>query len=203
MWRVAVSCAVLALTALLTACSASIPGLIAPTPLSAIPPVKSNPVAQATASSGPTLAGNAPPTLLVNIEGTYTPIPRFTATTSRETATAVGTVTMAPESAQPTEGPASAESISLDKLPADTVYKRVRIENQSHRQMDVSLHCTTLHGLHTVLEYQNVKNLSVEAPEGDYVFVIYVGGRQRSGTFSLLSVPNVTVTVYTDRVVIH
>jgi hypothetical protein len=105
--------------------------------------------------------------------------------------------------AQPTETATILVSVSLDKLPPGTVYKRVRIENRSRTQMDISLHCTTIQGLQTVLEYENVKNLAIEAPEGKYVYVVYVGGRQFVGAFSLLDMPNATITVYADRVAIH
>jgi hypothetical protein len=104
---------------------------------------------------------------------------------------------------EPTATATVPELISLDKLPPGTIYKRVRIENRSRSQMDISLHCTTLKGLQTVLEYENVKNLSVEAPDGNYIFVVYAGGRQMTGGFSLLTVPSLTITVYADRVAVH
>jgi hypothetical protein len=114
---------------------------------------------------------------------------------------ATATGTLAP--IEPTPTATVPELISLDKLPPGTIYKRVRIENRSRSQMDISLHCTTLKGLQTVLEYENVKNLSVEAPDGNYIFVVYAGGRQMTGGFSLLTVPSLTITVYADRVAVH
>ncbi len=54
-----------------------------------------------------------------------------------------------------------------------------------------------------MLEYENVRNLTVQAPEGSYVYVVYVGGRRMIGDFSLLHVPGATLTVYKDRVALH
>ncbi len=203
MWRVAARCMVLALAVSLAACSTGFPGLIAPAASSGVPSVQSNPTAQATAIFRAPASASAVPTRLMEPLGTYTAIPTFTATTSRGIVPTFASPTALSQPAQPTATATIAESVSLDKLPKDTVYKRVRLENQSGRQMDVSLHCTTVHGLQTVLEYESVRNLTVQAPEGYYIYVLYVGGRQRSGSFSLLSVPSVTITVYPDRVVVH
>ncbi len=203
MWRVAAYCLALLLASSSAACLPDLPSLIRPTSLPATPLVQPNSSAQATATLVATPLIGAAPTTFVDTSGTFTPVASFTPSTGAASpaATIITTATIQPT--QLTGTPTVFESVSLDKLPPGTVYKRVRIENQSHSQMDISLHCTTIQGLHTVLEYEKVKNLTIEAPEGDYIYVVYVGGRPMSGSFSLLRVPNVTITVYADRVAIH
>ncbi len=131
---------------------------------------------------------------------TFTPIATFTPTVG---ATSGVTQTLAPASTPATETAIPVESVSLDKLPPGTVYRHVRIEDRAHLPMDISLHCTTIHGLHTVIEYNNVRSITVQAPEGNYVYVFYVGGHRMMGSFSLLDAGSVTLTVYKDRVAIH
>jgi hypothetical protein len=202
MWRVAARCIVLAVGFSLAACLPNLRGVLAPTAL----PTSS---AEAAASVQPTAvqpetAGPVPlQTFTPVVALTFTPIPTLTATTGAAltpTSTSPGATASPP---QPLSTATPAESISLDKLPPGTIYKPVRIQNQTHSQMDISLQCTTIHGLHTVLEYENVRNLTAQAPEGDYIYVVYVGGRPMSGSFSLLRVASVTITVYADKVTIH
>jgi hypothetical protein len=204
MWRVAARCLVAAACLSLAACLPSLPGLVSPTPLSSVQPVELSPSAQPASRLSPSPSAQAPSATPVSTyTPTYTPIPTLTATGAGAVTTTATATAVSPSPTQLTASATAGESISLDKLPRDTVYKHVGVENRSRSQMDISLHCTTIHGLQTVLEYSNVKRLSLQAPEGDYVYVVYVGGRQIVGSFSLLHVPSVTITVYSDRVTIH
>ncbi len=199
MWRVAARFIVFACGLSLAACVPDLPALLSSTPLpSSSSPLALSPSASASPAPLPTLITDSAPTIIVDASGTFTPIPTFTSTN--------GPGTLAATVLMPTLPPLTAtvvESVSLDKLPPGTVYKPVRIENLSRSEMDISLHCTTLRGLQTVLEYEGVKRLTVQAPDGNYVYVVYVGGRKIVGSFSILDVPNLTITVYADRVAIH
>ncbi len=182
------------------------PGLPTLPALAPVAPTSSpSPLSTATvaATNTPVLAPTSSPTPAP----TFTAIPTFTPTAAAQTeASPSGATTGTPAvsgSPLPTGTATLVEPISLDKLPRDTVYKRVRIENESHAQMDISLHCTTQQGLHTILEYTNVRNLTIEAPEGDYVYVVYVGGRQIVGSFSLRHVTSAYITVYKDHVTVR
>jgi len=203
MWRVAARCLALAVGCSLSACLPSIPGILPPTvPTSAV--FTPTHVAQSTAAPASTPAGISPTQTTTNLF-TFTPIPTLTSTAAEPDtpATPAVTATITLVTPQPPVSSSPAESVSLDTLPRGTVYKPVHIQNRAHSQMDISLHCTTVQGLQTVLEYSSVRNLTVQAPDCDYVYVIYVGGRPMSGSFSLLHVPSVTITVYADRVAIH
>jgi hypothetical protein len=75
--------------------------------------------------------------------------------------------------------------------------------NRSGTQADISLHCTTRKGQFTILEFENVRSLGIDAPLGDYVYVVYVGGRQLIGDFSFRTDQKLTITIYQDRVTVH
>ncbi len=193
----------------MAACMPGLPTLPALAPVA--PTASPAPLATATpaATNTPVIAPTSTPTAAP----TFTPIPSLTPTAVTETALSPGAaLTGSPAaSGTPVAGTTATaagtatlvEPISLDKLPPDTVYKRVRIDNESKAQMDISLHCTTHQGLHTILEYTNVRNLTIEAPEGDYVYVVYVGGRQIVGSFSLRHVTSAYITVYKDHVTVR
>lgn len=203
MRRVLARCILIVFGMGLVACSPNLPGVPFLAPSTPAGPQKSSPALQASAASIPPPTSGLTQAPTPNPTEAFTPIPTFTATgapltpvTQNTTAAqATGTVTAVT--------PTSIESISLDKLPPGTIYKRVRIENQAHEQMDISLHGTTKQGLHTVIEYNNVKNMTVEVPDGDYVYVFYVGGHRLVGSFSLLHESSVVLTVYKDRVAVH
>jgi hypothetical protein len=135
----------------------------------------------------------------------FTPIPSFTSTPAVDhlvssitpvfafTDTAVA-ISLTPGLIGPVE---------IDKLPANTVYKPVHIQNISGKQVDITLYCTTNKGFQTILEYNNVGNLFTAIPEGKYSYVMFVGGRQLVGGFSFLTARKLLITIYKDRVAIH
>jgi hypothetical protein len=200
MWKVAARSIVLASGLWLAACLPNLPSFVSPAAVNVTASVETTPTIAVLVTEMPTMSLVPAPTILVSAAGAFTAIPTFTSTNGAE-ASAVSSITPAPS--VPSATATILESVSLDKLPPGTVYKSVRIENRSRSQMDISLHCTTLRGLQTVLEYGGVKNLTVQAPEGRYVYVVYVGGRQLVGSFELLAAPSLTITVYADRVAIH
>ncbi|MGZ6316926.1 MAG: hypothetical protein ACXWNQ_06670 [Anaerolineales bacterium] len=178
-----------------------LPALVPATPSPSTPSIQLSATPQVTLTLAPSSTATSTPTSTA-----FTPIPPLTPTGTPSTPldlTTTITATGTPSTLEPSVTSTFAESISLDKLPKDTVYKPVRIHNATRAQMDISLHCTTHKGLQTVLEYDSVRNLSIQAPDGDYIYVVYVGGRMMSGSFSLLGSPNLTITVYADRVTVH
>ncbi len=203
MRRAAAHFIVLVLGLSLAACvpRLQLPALLPPTPSPSTPSIQLSATSQATSTLAPSPTATVTPT-----NTAFTPIPSLTPTGTPSAPFDLTTTTTATGTAptlEPTATSTFVESISLDKLPKDTVYKPVRIHNATRAQMDISLHCTTHKGLQTVLEYDSVRNLSIKAPDGDYIYVVYVGGRMMSGSFSLLGSPNLTITVYADRVTVH
>ncbi|MGE5073822.1 MAG: hypothetical protein ACM3MF_10370 [Anaerolineae bacterium] len=211
-WRIAARCLGITVVLSMSACQ--------PGTLPTLPSFGQQPASSAQPSAAPATliplaspSATASPTAVPTDTLTFTPIPSMTATSGTETAVgtaaATGSVTPAPTGSATlpsTQSGATAtlvEPIVIDTLPPSTVYVRVRIENESNSQMDISLHCTTKQGLHTILEYNNVRNVVIDAPEGDYVYVVYVGGRKIVGGFSLFHMNNAVITVYSDHVAFH
>ena len=140
------------------------------------------------------------PTATLLPTSTFTPIPSLTPTN----ATPAGTQNLtATPSAMATMTTTLGEAISIDKLPKNTVYGTIRVQNKSGTQVDISLHCTTHQGLQTILEYNNIKSIFVRAPEGNYIYVVYVGGRKLVGSFSFFNTNIMTIIVYRDSVLTH
>jgi hypothetical protein len=135
----------------------------------------------------------------------FTPIPSFTSTLAVDhfVSSITPVVPFTDTAVAITSTPGSIGSVEIDKLPADTLYKPVRIQNSSGKQVDITLYCTTNKGFQTILEYNNVGNLFTAIPEGKYSYVIFVGGRQLVGGFSFLTARKLLITIYKDRVAIH
>jgi hypothetical protein len=206
----------------LTGCVALASGLI----LAACLPVIPKPV-QVNLSSATPLADELPspgstttPTSTLSIESsststliptsTFTPIPSFTSTIgSIETTTPVGvtptigfTGTAAPSALTAILVTDTATPFGALSNP-NTIYGPVHIQNKSRLQVDLSLHCTTSKGVEIIIEFNRVRNVVTMLPEGDYVYVIYMGGRQSIGSFSYLTVRKLSFTIYQDGVVIQ
>lgn len=188
---------VLALVLLLSSCLPASSGQTAIEPPVSTPTASSQATVEATTTLT-ILPSSAPSSTLTIIPtATFTPIPTFTPTNDPTIASALSTnadisLTLVP-----------GESISLDKLPAGTVYGTIVINNNSETEADISLHCTTIHGLHTILEYNHVKHIAIQAPQGNYVYVVYLGSKMLSGGFSFLTLQKRSITIYKDRVVIQ
>ena len=88
-------------------------------------------------------------------------------------------------------------------LGLSTTYGPVHIQNKSRSQVDLSLHCTTSKGVQIILEYDNLRNVVALLPHGNYVYVLYVGGRQSVGSFSHFTSQKLSITIYQDSVVIQ
>ncbi len=188
---------VLPLVLLLSSCLPALPGQTAIQSQASTPTTGSQSIVAATATSTTTPSPTPPLTPIIAPTLTFTPIPTFTLTSNSVT---TGTPTINPTS---NETAVPGESISLDKLPPSTIYETIVINNNSGTEADISLHCTTIHGLQTVLEYNHVKHLTIQAPQGNYVYVVYVGGKMLSGSFSFLTQSKRSITIYRDRVVIQ
>jgi hypothetical protein len=197
---------------LLTACAPVIPDNVQGNPTLQTPVSALSPSAIATTSLTATLTIETISTAIFLPASQFTPIPSFTTTAGPGVeipATAADfliSVTDTPiiDIETPFTGAATPlESVSLDKLSSNTLYKPVHIQNNSGKQIDINFQCTPNKGMQISLEYYNVKNLFANLPEGNYIYVIYVGGRQLSGGFSLMTAPKLFITIYKDRVVVQ
>jgi hypothetical protein len=178
--------------------------------------------------SSPTLAQNqgpspeftTRPSSTLNIEasstpallptGTFTPIPSLTSTIGDAgntpylglTPTLDITGTVSPFGITAVLITDTATPAGSD-LGLHAIYSPVHIQNKSRTQVDLSLHCTTSKGVQIILEYNNLRNVVVLLPQGNYIYVVYVGGRQSVGSFSHFTARKLSITIYQDSVVIQ
>lgn len=74
--------------------------------------------------------------------------------------------------------------------------------NESRAEVYVSLQCTTKEGFVTIIEYPVGRRVSTDAPAGEYIYVVWVGGNKITGEFRLGASQTLTMTIFKDRVAI-
>jgi hypothetical protein len=112
--------------------------------------------------------------------------------TATATATSGGTV-------DPASGP-----IEIDKLPPGTDYGKITLQNKSKTEVYVSLQCTTFRGYQSIMEQFVTRGSStIKAPLGNYVYVAYVGGKKKVGSFVLKNPDHLTITFTRSEINIH
>jgi hypothetical protein len=203
-------CITLASSLILAAC---LPPLPIPKqislPSSTLAPDQSpSPEFTASPSSTSTVEASFTPALLPT--STFTPIPSLTPTFGDTGTTPLEgsiptldiTGTVAPSSITAVLVTDTAAPAGSD-LGLSTTYGPVHIQNKSRTQVDLSLHCTTSKGVQIFLEYDNLRNVVAMLPHGNYVYVLYAGGRQSVGSFSHFAARKLSITIYQDSVVIQ
>jgi hypothetical protein len=190
---------------ILTACLPAISDNKRVNPILQTPVLESTPSGEFTTTKTSTASIELSSTATLIPTSQFTPIPSFTSAVEPaiEVPLIVTAIPISVTGIFISDTATPIESVGIDKLPSNTIYKPVHIQNISGKQVDITLHCTTNKGLQTILEYKNVKNLFTDLPEGDYVYVIFVGGRQLVGSFSFMTAAKLFITIHKDRVAIH
>lgn len=101
--------------------------------------------------------------------------------------------------------PAATETLHprfFGTLPPAISFGKIKLVNKAKAEVYVSLQCTTQEGMSTILEYPVKGTFRISAPSGRYVYVVWAGGRQMSGSFSLHKAQEITLTVFKDKVTI-
>ena len=111
-----------------------------------------------------------------------------TATFTGTPPTATSTVTGTPPTPTLSETPSPTETLYArfyGTLPPAIPYGKVKLVNKSKTEVYVSLHCTTVDGYTTIIEYPVEGSMKVSAPAGSYTYVAWVGGKKFTGWFNL------------------
>ena len=87
-------------------------------------------------------------------------------------------------------------------LPPALPYGKVRLINRAKAEVYVSLHCTTVGGYTTIIEYPVAGRMNVSAPAGKYTYVAWVGGREFQGSFGLSKGEDIEITFNKDKITI-
>ena len=88
-------------------------------------------------------------------------------------------------------------------LPPAVPSADITLINKSNAEAYISLQNYPPDKEVAILEYPVKKQISVKAPLGYYLYVVWVGGRQIVGEFVLHSNDDIKITIYKDKVVIQ
>ncbi len=162
----------------------------------------------ATDTPEPTATDTEAPTATEMATETLTPDPNITATEtvrlSQRQRPSTATVTGTPPTA--TQFVATATETLHPRffgtLPPALPYGKVRLINRAKAEVYVSLHCTTVGGYTTIIEYPVAGRMNVSAPAGKYTYVAWVGGREFQGSFGLSKGEDIEITFNKDKVTI-
>ena len=179
-----------------------------PTPT--LEPATDTPVPTATFTETATAAGTATSTNTLTPDpnasatNTLTPNPNVTSTATGTSVTATVTVTGILPTTTPFT-PTATETLHArfyGTLPPAIPYGKVSLINRAKAEVYISMHCTTVDGYTTIIEYPVAKGMRVSAPAGKYTYVAWVGGRQFQGSFSLGKNNEVAITFMKDKVIV-
>ena len=87
-------------------------------------------------------------------------------------------------------------------LPPTIPYGKVKLINKAKAEVYISMHCTTVDGYTTIVEYPVDGRMRVSAPAGKYTYVAWVGGRQFQGRFRLGKGGEIEITFNKDKVTV-
>lgn len=85
-------------------------------------------------------------------------------------------------------------------LPPAVPSVKITVVNKSRAQAYISLQNYPPDGPAAFLEYPVRNQVKVDAPLGYYVYVVWVGGRQITGSFTLHKDDDLTITIFKDKV---
>ena len=221
---------VLSLT--LSACMPALPAIFRPEAAnSPIPTSVSDADLQATAAvisqqtlealSSPTLAPSHTPVVSTNTSTPTQPTPTETVNPILLTLTATlgtGTVTAGTTTPGTPGTPGTSTSTpnpAFSATPTETLHPQlygtmppslpsgyINLINESRAEVYVSLQCTTKDGFVTIIEYPVGRRVATDAPAGEYIYVVWVGGNKITGEFGLGASQTLTMTIFKDRVAI-
>ena len=84
-------------------------------------------------------------------------------------------------------------------VPSSTVY----LVNKSKAQAYISLQLSDTEAKGAILEYPVQNTVKIKAPIGNYLYVVWVGGKKLTGTLKVRKNNDLSITIYKDKVVIH
>ena len=87
-------------------------------------------------------------------------------------------------------------------LPPLVPFSHITLINKAKAEAYISLHVDLPEGGNTVIEYPVERSIKIEAPLGFYSYVAWVGGNKMVGNFRLRHDDDLSITLYTDKVVI-
>jgi len=168
------------------------------------------------ASNTPEPTGTAATSVTATAMETLTPDPNASATSTVTTALsptitvtfaiATVTTTWTPDTFSQYTTPTPTETLYArfyGTLPPSIPYGKVNLINKSKAEVYISMHCTTVDGYTTIIEYPVDGRMRVSAPAGRYTYVAWVGGRQFQGWFGLGKGGEVEIVFEKNKVTVN
>lgn len=135
-----------------------------------------------------------------------TPAPNLTTTPGTATVSPLDLTSIPTTSIAPSSGPITVTPtlgiLKYGTLPPAVPSSRITLFNKSKAQAYISLQNYPPNNKVAILEYPVKKQVEVDAPLGYYIYVVWVGGRQITGSFSLHKDEVLMITIYKDKVVV-
>jgi len=93
--------------------------------------------------------------------------------------------------------------ITYGTLPPAVPSSDVYLINKSKLQAYITLQLCDTEAAGAILGYPIQKTVKIKAPLGNYIYVVWVGGRQLTGTLKVHKSTDLSITVYKDKVLIQ
>ncbi|MBI5944210.1 MAG: hypothetical protein HY864_07565 [Chloroflexi bacterium] len=111
---------------------------------------------------------------------------------------ALGTTPVLEVSSTPTVG--APHPLHYGTMPPNLPFGNITLINRSKVEVYISLRCVTKDDYVTIIEYPVGGAVKTSAIAGKYSYVVWVGGRQITGEFSLGKSQDLTIKIFKDRV---
>lgn len=144
----------------------------------------------------------------VNDEPSSTPVPNLTTTPVTATSGAIDSSNITPTSTtvgisgSPTLTP-TLGVLLYGTLPPAVPSSDVYLVNKSKTQVYISLQLCDTEAKGAILEYPVQNSIKIKAPIGNYLYVVWVGGRQLIGNLKVNKSEDLKITIFKDKVVIQ
>jgi hypothetical protein len=138
---------------------------------------------------------------------TSTPAPNLTTTPATATSGAVDNTTVTSTATMAAPGAITLTPtlgvLTYGTLPPAVPSSQVTLVNKSKTQAYISLQLYDTVAKGAILEYPVQNTVKIKAPLGNYVYVVWVGGRQLVGTLKVSKGEELKITIYKDKITIQ
>ena len=148
-----------------------------------------------------------PPPTHITVTLPVTLVPNLTTTPATATSGAVDGPTHTPTATLASSGQITLTPtlgvLTYGTLPPAVPSSQVTLVNKSKAQAYISLQLCDTDAKGAILEYPVQSTVKIKAPIGTYIYVVWVGGRQLTGTLKVNRSEDLRITIYKDKVTIQ
>lgn len=93
--------------------------------------------------------------------------------------------------------------LTYGTLPPAVPSSDVYLINKSKAQAYISLQLCDTDAKGAILEYPVQSTVKIKAPIGNYLYVVWVGGKQLTGTLKVNKSDDLKITIYKDKIIVQ